>query len=108
MTPSTIQLIKDIAQIVNHLALSVSGPLALLAFLRAKRREQAEREYRIYDELDNKFLEYQKLALQHDLELIDVPDYHPLLLGDRLRKKQELVTCGIGFSLFQRAFLMFH
>lgn len=104
----TLQEIKEIAQIINYLALSVSGPLAVLGYLRAKAREQADREYRIYDELDNKFLEFQKLALAHDLDLLDVPDFHPALDGDRLRKKQEIVTDGIGFALFQRAFLMFH
>ncbi len=108
MTSPDLQFIKDIAQIVNYLALSVTGPLALFGFLRAKKQERADREYRIYDELDNKFLEYQKLALQHDLELIEVPDYDPRLGSSKLRKKQELVANGIAFSLFQRAYLMFH
>jgi hypothetical protein len=104
----TLEFLTGIAQIIYYIALSITGPLALLSFLRAKKREQREREYRVYDELDNKFLEYQKLALQHDLDLIDLPDAHPLLEGDRLRKKQELVACTLGFALFQRAYLMFH
>ncbi len=97
-----------IAQIIYYIALSITGPLALIGYLRAKQNERREREYKTYDELDNKLLEYQKLALQHDLELIDVPDLSPALAGDRLRKKQQLVTCGLAFSLFQRAYLMFH
>lgn len=104
----TLELLTGIAQIVYYFALSITGPLALIGYLRAKKSEQREREYKVYDELDNKFLEYQKLALQHDLDLIDLPDAHPLLEGDRLRKKQELVACTLGFTLFQRAYLMFH
>jgi hypothetical protein len=105
---STLEQLRTIAQIIYYIALSITGPLALIGYLRAKRNERHEREYRTYDELDNKLLEYQKLALQHDLELIDLPDLSPALAGDRLRKKQQLVTCALAFSLFQRAYLMFH
>ena len=45
-----------------YLSLSITGPLALFGYLQAKNKEQQEREYRTYDELDNKFLEYQKLC----------------------------------------------
>jgi hypothetical protein len=105
---STLAWIREIAQILYYVALCVSGPLALFGYLRAKKREQEEREYKTFDELDNKFLEYQKLALQHDIDLIDVPNADPILMGDTIRKKQQLVACAISFSLFQRAFLMFH
>jgi hypothetical protein len=108
MASLTLQTIKEVSQIINYLALSVSGPLAVIGYLRAKQREQAERQYRIYDELDNKLLEFQKIALAHDLDLLDVPDYHPYLTGDSVRKKHNLVASGLGFALFQRAFLMFH
>src|SRR5947209_12194583 len=104
----TLEQMHLVAQIIYYIALSISGPLALVGYLRAKQNERREREYKTYDELDNKLLEYQKLALQHDLELIDVPDLSPALAGDRQRKKQQLVTCTLALSLFQRAYLMFH
>jgi hypothetical protein len=103
-----LELVKEVAMILYYVSLSITGPLALIGYLRAKGKEQQEREYRVYDELDNKFLAYQKLALQHDLDLIEVPDASPALAGDRLRLKHELVTASCGFALFQRAFLMFH
>jgi hypothetical protein len=105
---TTMEVIKDVALVVYYLSLSITGPLALFGYLRAKQKEQQEREYRTYDELDNKFLEYQKLALHHDLDLIEVPDASVALAGDRLRLKHELVTASCGFALFQRAFLTFH
>ncbi len=105
---STLEELRIVAQILYYIALSVTGPLALIGYLRAKQNERREREYRTYDELDNKLLEYQKLALQHDLELFDLPDLSPALAGDRLRKKQQLVSSTLAFSLFQRAYLMFH
>jgi hypothetical protein len=103
-----IKWLKNVAQVLYYLSLSITGPLALFGYLTAKHKEQLEREYRTYDELDNKFLEYQKLALQHDLDLIEAPDNSVTLSPDRLRLKRELVTASCGFALFQRAFLMFH
>jgi hypothetical protein len=105
---SKLELLKSIAQVLYYLSLSITGPLALIGYLRAKEKEQQEREYRVYDELDNKFLAYQKLALSHDLDLIEAPDASAALAGDRLRLKHELVTASCGFALFQRAYLMFH
>jgi hypothetical protein len=105
---SKLEWVKEIAQILYYVSLSITGPLALIGYLRAKDKEQQEREYRTYDELDNKFLAYQRLALQHDLDLIEAPDASVALAGDRLRLKHELVTASCGFALFQRAFLMFH
>jgi hypothetical protein len=105
---STLEWIREAAQILYYVALSITGPMALIGYWRAKKKEQEDREYKTFDELDNKFLEYQKLALAHDIDLIDVPDGDPILQGDTIRKKQQLVACAISFSLFQRAFLMFH
>jgi hypothetical protein len=99
--------LKDVAQVLYYASLSVTGPLALLGYWRAKLKEQREREYRAYDELDNKYLEYQKLALAHDLDLVEAPDAS-LALGNDPRLKRELVTASCGFALFQRAYLMFH
>jgi hypothetical protein len=104
----TMEWLKDAAMVLYYVSLSITGPLALFGYLQAKRKEQQEREYRTYDELDNKFLAYQELALKHDLDLIEAPDASIALAGDRLRLRQELVTASCGFSLFQRAFLMFH
>lgn len=93
--------LKDAAQVLYYVSLSVTGPLALVGYWHAKRREQQERECKAYDELDTKYLEYQKLALAHDLDLIEAPD-------NERRRKLELVTASCGFALFQRAYLLFH
>jgi hypothetical protein len=103
-----MEWLKEAAMILYYVSLSITGPLALFGYLRSKKKEQQDREYRTYDELDNKFLAYQELALRHDLDLIEAPDASIALAGDRLRLRQELVTASCGFALFQRAFLMFH
>ncbi|MFL5342444.1 MAG: hypothetical protein ACJ8F7_20050 [Gemmataceae bacterium] len=99
--------VKDIAQIVYYLALSVAGPLALIAYLKARKSDRQDREYKTYDELDNRFFQYQKLALQYyDLDILDVPNNDPSLAFDK-KRKQEMVAYAILFSLFERSFLMF-
>lgn len=99
--------IKDIAQIIYYITLSIAGPLALMEYLKAKKRERLEKEYDTYDELDNRFFDYQKLALEYyDLDILDVPNNDPSLAFDK-KRKQEMVAHSILFSLFQRAYLMF-
>src|SRR5205807_5514959 len=93
--------------ILYYLALSITGPLALLAFIKARRTDRIEREYQTYDDLDNRFFEYQKLALEYyDLDILDVPNNDPSLAFDK-KRKQEMVAHAILFSLFERAYLMF-
>jgi hypothetical protein len=99
--------VKDIAQIIYYIALSIAGPLAVIEYLRSKNRERLEKEYKTYDELDNRFFDYQKLALEYyDLDILDIPNNDPSLAFDK-KRKQEMVAHSILFSLFQRAFLMF-
>jgi hypothetical protein len=103
----TLEVVKEIAQIIYYVALSIAGPLAVITYLQAKKKEQVEREYQTYDELDRKFFEYQKLALEYyDLDILDIPNNDPSLAFDK-KRKQEQVAFAILFSLFERAYLMF-
>src|SRR5438876_7212935 len=102
-----MEIIKDIAQIIYYIALSLTGPLVLFAYLKAKKSDRLAYEHKTYDELDNKFFEYQKLALEYyDLDILDVPNNDPSLAFDK-KRKQEMVAYSILFSLFERAYLMF-
>jgi hypothetical protein len=102
-----METVKDLAQIVYYLALSIAGPLALIVYLVERKAARQEREYKTYDELDNRFFEYQKLALEYyDLDILDVPNNDPSLAFDK-KRKQEMVAYAILFSLFERAYLMF-
>lgn len=100
--------VKDFAQIIYYLTLSVAGPIALIEFLRARKSYRRANEYKIYDELNNRFFEYQKIALEYyDLDILDVPNNDPSLGFDK-KRKQEMVAYSMLFSLLERAFLMFH
>lgn len=100
--------VKDVAQIIYFLTLSIAGPLALLQYFKAKDRDKRANEYKVYDELNNRFFEYQKIALEYyDLDILDVPNNDPSLAFDK-KRKQEMVAYAILFSLFERAYLTFH
>src|SRR6478735_7368701 len=99
--------VRDLAQILYYLTLSIAGPLALVEYFKAKKRDRLANEYKIYDELNNRFFEYQKIALEYyDLDILDVPNDDPSLSFDK-KRKQEMVAYAILFSLFERAYLMF-
>lgn len=102
-----METVKSVAQIIYYLTLSIAGPLALIEYIRSKKRDRMANEYKIYDELNNRFFEYQKIALEYyDLDILDVPNDDPSLSFDK-KRKQEMVAYSILFSLFERAFLMF-
>src|SRR3954466_3952481 len=102
-----MEIIKDIAQIIFYLSLSVSGPLAVYEYLKSRRTERLAQEFLVYSELDNRLFEYQKLALMHpDLDILELPGKNRAAGADR-KQKQELIAHAILFSLFERAYLMF-
>src|SRR5436190_5552652 len=99
--------LKNITQIIYYVAMSIAGPLALFVWIKHRNIERLEKEHQTYDELDNRFFEYQKLALEYyDLDILDVPNNDPSLAFDK-KRKQEMVAYSILFSLFERAYLMF-
>src|SRR5882672_146975 len=102
-----METVMTICQIIYYVAMSIAGPLAVIAYISVKKAERLEKEHQTYDELDNRFFEYQKLALEYyDLDILDVPNNDPSLAFDK-KRKQEMVAYSILFSLFERAYLMF-
>jgi hypothetical protein len=102
-----METVTSICQIIYYIAMSIAGPLAVIAYIKVKTTERLEKEYQTYDELDNRFFEYQKLALEYyDLDILEVPNNDPSLAFDK-KRKQEMVAYSILFSLFERAYLMF-
>lgn len=84
-----MQNLTNLCQIIYYIAMSVAGPLAILAYLRTKKMELLAKEYETYDELDNRFFEYQKLALEYyDLDILDVPNNDPSSLSTRKESRR--------------------
>lgn len=98
---------KDLVELVSFCVVILGVPAAVFQYVKAKRREQKDREYGTYDELDNKYVDYQRVCLEHPrLDVWDIPDPEPKELSpEEVKQEQQLFT--ILFAIFERAFLMY-
>jgi len=100
--------LKDILEALSFLAILLGIPVGIYQYLRAKRKEQIDREYGTYNALDEKYLEFQKLCFEHpQLDVFDISDSAPSVLNEQ-QTKQELIAFTVLFSIFERAYLMYH
>src|SRR5262245_45954337 len=114
-----IQSGKDLFEFASYCVVVLGIPMALLQYWSASRREQkdrqreqeahekerTDRQYATYDELDDRYIEYQRCCLQHpELDVWDIKDPQPRQLTVE-QKKQELQLFTILFSIFERAYL---
>ncbi len=98
-----LRALLDIAVTVVNL---VGVPVAIVLFFLNKRRERLEREYGTYNSLDEKYVDYLKICVEHpNLDVFDLPmpDYKPT---PELRW-QELQVFAMLFAIPERAYLMY-
>lgn len=108
LAPDSFRYWKDILEALSYLVVLLGVPVGLFQYFRAVKKEQLDREYGTYNALDEKFLEFQNMCLAHpDLDIFDVPDKKPGTLTAEQQKK-ELIAFTILFSIFERAYLMYH
>jgi hypothetical protein len=100
--------VKDWLEALSYLTVIISLPLALYQYRKITAKEQSDREYGTYNALDEKYLEFLEMCYENPrLDIFDVTDSSPQTLND-LEEKQELVAFTMLFSVFERAFLMYH
>ena len=95
------QQLKDVFELLSYAAIVVGVPVGLFQYYRTVKKEQQDREYGTYNALDEKYLEFEKLCLEHPY-----PDQMPIQLTEP-QKKQELIAFTMLFSIFERACLMY-
>jgi hypothetical protein len=104
----TLVLYKDVLESLSYIAILLGIPVGIFQYYRAKKREQLDREYGTYNSLDEKYLEFLNLCFQYPhLNIFDIRDQSPSRL-DNQQIKQELIAFTILFSIFERAYLMYH
>lgn len=88
--------------------ISILGvPFAIYMYLDEKKPQRAERVYRTYDALDDKYIELQQLCLQYPkLDIFDTPFKSPNVLTEENEKQEEAILL-IRISIFERAFLIY-
>jgi len=99
--------IMEVLDLINKGVVILGLPLAYFQYFRAKKKERRDREYGTYNALDEKYLEFQKLCLDHPyLNIFDIQDNSPSLL-DAKQQKEELILFTMLFSIFERAYLLY-
>jgi hypothetical protein len=100
--------LKDVLETLSYITVIVGFPVAIYQYRRKTIKEQADREYGTYNALDEKYLEFQRLCFENpSLDIFDVRDREPRVPSEDERK-QELIAFTMLFSVFERAYLMYH
>lgn len=96
-----------LTQILANLATILGVPFAIMLFTNELRKEREEDEYKSFDAVDNKYVEFKKLCLQY-------PELHLHLHGDEDREftkeqqNQRAALYEILFSIFERVYILYH
>jgi len=102
-----VKHVKDIVELLDRLTVLIGVPAGLYHYTRTTKKEQRDREYGTYNALDEKYLEFLKLCLDHpSLDVFDIPDETPRQLTEE-QAKIELIAFTMLISMFERAFLMY-
>ena len=107
MTTAALNDVKLWLEILSHVVVLVGVPFGLYRYIRTVQKEQQDREYGTYNALDEKYIEFQRLCLDHpELDIFDVPRPGPKPLSED-QARQELIIFTILFAIFERAYLMY-
>jgi hypothetical protein len=99
---------KDFLELASYFAVILGVLIALREYHSATRKEQEDRASATYNEVDDKYIEYQMLCLEHPaFDVWDVPDPGPPRTLTREQEKQERQLFTVLFATFERAFLMY-
>ena len=97
----------QVAQLIASITVVLSFPALIARYVRTTRKEARDRELGTYNALDDKYIEYLRICLQHPrLDIFDIPLQAPQSLSAE-EKEQELIAFTILMSIFERAFLMY-
>jgi hypothetical protein len=106
--------LNDYLQVFAHLTTIAGVPTGIWLYYTEKQKEREAgekerkaREEKTFDELDDKYVEFMQLCLQHtDVDVFDPPlgdEYNP----NPAQLRAEHALFAILISLFERAFVMF-
>jgi hypothetical protein len=99
--------LKDIFEILAHIATVLGIPVAILIFFNEKRKERRDREYGTYDALDDKYQDYLRLCMDNpELDVYYAP-LESMSESSREQKIRQWAMFEILLSLLERAYLMY-
>lgn len=102
-----ISVLADCVSILGVASFIGGGVAFALKYLADERAARERAEYGTYDALDDRYIEFQRLSLEHpELDIADIPlEEPPALAQDHIHKRRILYQVLI--ATFERAFVMY-
>src|SRR5688572_26804249 len=106
-TKMSLKKVNDSTDFISKLIIIIGFPIAIFQYNSVTEKEKNDREYEIYNSLDQGFIEWEKLCLAYpNLDIFDIQDSIPPILNAK-EKKEQVILFTILFSLFERAFVLY-
>lgn len=99
--------LKSVLEIISIVITILGVPIAIYIFFTEKRRERIDRENGTYSTLDDKYIDFLKICLEHsELGVYDMEDNKNKIYTDEQITQRKIIF-EILICLFERAFLMY-
>ncbi|AFL79813.1 hypothetical protein Aeqsu_0299 [Aequorivita sublithincola DSM 14238] len=99
--------IKLVLEIVGIIVTILGVPVAIYVFLAEKKRERLDRENGTYSTLDDRYIEFLKICLDHsELNIYEMDQKKPKNFTDDQISQRKIII-EILICLFERAYLMY-
>lgn len=93
-------------EFLSYVTAILGVPIALVIYFKKARKERLDREYGTYNALDDKYLEFLNICLNHpDLDIYHIKDKGQKYSKEQ--KKRELIIFELLISILERAYLMY-
>lgn len=100
-------LIENLETVLNFTQL-IGIPVAILLYINNKRKERRDKDFGTYDSLDDKYIDYLRLCLEHPtLDVADIPRPQVAAAVTPEQRQAELIMFSILVSIMERAYLMY-
>lgn len=101
---------RDVFEFLANVATFFGIPLFVIVFIRENRKTRAERAREAYDRLDERFVDYVKLCLEHpDLDVFEIPinreEENISPHEQMMRERKEVMLFTMLVAIFERAYI---
>jgi hypothetical protein len=105
---STWQSVTRAVQLVSLISMGVTLPIGVAEFYVSRVEAQRNRIEDHYDQLDQRYIDFERLCLEHiELDCADAPMVPPPALSSEDRIKQQLIY-NVLLSILERAYLKYN
>jgi hypothetical protein len=98
---------KEVAEIIYYLAVSIGGPVTAITFLRNMKKDRKERQYKNYTLESSLYLRYLEKCLEHpNLDVLPTPQRYKITLTREEEAVEETLITSL-FVVFEQLYLLY-